>query len=83
MNPAIKTMTTADIIEAERTTNNNVDPAAIPMKALDMLLDTLADSEDISVRDTLRETLQRFRYHTGIINTAALLCLQSKLEEWE
>jgi len=83
MNPAIKTMSTAEIIEAERTSNRDIDPSAIPMKALDMLIDTLADDDDISVRDTLRKTLLRFQNHTGIINTAALICLESKLSEWD
>jgi len=83
MNPTVKTMSTAEIIEAERTSNRDIDPSAIPMKALDMLIDTLADDDDISVRDTLRKTLLRFRYHTGIINTAALICLESKLSEWD
>lgn len=71
--------TTEDIVFDPMSPRSDV---RIVARAFDMLIEELANSEDISVVETLRATIARFSDDPRPVNVAGLAFLQDQLLDW-
>jgi hypothetical protein len=51
-------------------------------KALAMIIETIADDDNISIVEIIRSTIDRFKDHRGLTSEAAVEYLKDQLLDW-